>query len=160
MNVAQSIRWPQLEYRGHFIQSFLAEKPRNTAFDAFLYAAHLSDLDVSRVCRGSGYIWLSGEDLSPAYLHRYCAYPFNDPFTHKPIDTFMGWNARSLKSGYGPVLGTVHLTALITPRNGLSSLTIKSKWAARNEKDIHAVQSAGSFEAELIKKMETAYTKY
>ena len=160
MNVSVSDRWLQPGQPGHFIQSFMAEKPRSAAFDAFLYAGHVSDLDVSMVCRESGYIRLAREDLSPPYLHQSCEYPFSDPFTHKPIDTFMGWNARSLKSGHGPVVGTVHLTALVTPRNGISCLTIKSRWAAGNEKDNHVVQSTGSIEAELVKKTETAYTKF
>ena len=145
------------EHTGPYIQSFVAQQPRFTVFDSFLYTSHMSELNVSRICRESGYIWLSQSDLSPSYLNKYCEYPYSDPFTHKPIDTFMGWNARSIKSGYGPVTGTVYMEVLVTSRNAFSSLTIKSIWKVINEKDKHEIRSRGDLEMELIGKMKSAY---
>ena len=137
MKVAKRKRSSQSEIKACYIQSFVAEKPRDDVLDAILYAVHVSDLDVSMICRESGYLWISQEKLDPAFLNKCCEYPFNDPFTHRPIDTFMGWSARSLKSGYGPVLGKVCLSVLVTSNGALSSLIIKSRWEARNEKDSH-----------------------
>ena len=156
MNLPERNRYMSAAHAGHYIQSFVAQQPRFVVFDSFLYASHMSEINVSKVCRESGYIWLSRDSLTPSHLNQYCEYPFSDPFTHKPIDTFMGWNARSIKSGNGPVMGTVRMAVLVTSRNAISCLTIKSTWSAINEKDKHVIRSQGGLESELVEKMESA----
>lgn len=128
---------------------------KSNVFDAALVVAQVLNLDVSVLEKSSGLIRFETARLSPGQLDLYCVYPFINPQTKEPWDTFQNWNARSVSSGGGQVRGQVSISVLISSvSEQVSNVNLRSNWAVSNNVENHPCNSKGVFEGRYISELK------
>jgi hypothetical protein len=127
---------------------------RDEVFDAALVISQRLSLNVGVLEKDSGLIRFDAALLTPFQLDHYCEYPYVNR-AGRPMDTFAGFDARSLKAGGGPVNGQVSLTVLITDDPVGSNMNMRSIWSATNGVETAACNSTGVFERDFIREMKS-----
>ena len=122
---------------------FSFSKPRDYVFDAALAVAQRLNLNVAVLEKSSGLLRFESAVLSADQLDSYCVYPYNRSNTGQPVDTFSGWNRRSLAiaNGGGPVSGTVSLTVLLSEKPEGTSVNVRAAFTAANSTERYSVNS-------------------
>jgi hypothetical protein len=120
---------------------FSFSQSRDQVFDLALAVAQRLNLNVAVLEKSSGLLRFESAVLSADQLDNYCVYPYNRANTSQPVDTFAGWNRRSLANGRGPATGTVSLTVLLGETPHGTTVNLRAAFTAGNATEKYAVNS-------------------
>jgi len=132
------------------VSSYTINAPRGRVFDVALVVSQSRNLNVAVLEKQSGLIRFEAASLSALDLDKYCNYPYINPNTGGPWDTFTNWNQRSLNAGTGPVNGKMSITLLITDRGSKSDVNLRSNWVSYNRTETTPCRSSERFEREFV----------
>lgn len=133
-----------------FESSYTIAMDREAVVDAVLEAARTEGLFPVNLDREAGSVQLSATQISAGRLDQFCVYPWQR--NGYPIDSFQGWNARSVELGEGTVVGKVVVDAeLFVVGAERTLLKLRSRIRAQSERQpLTTCESRGKLEGLLV----------
>lgn len=136
------------------VTRFTVGFPQSDVLDAALKVSQGMNLDVMLIEKDSGLIRYESAGVSAHELQRYCWYPYNNS-EGKPFDTFTNWDRRSREYDKTAVRGSLQMTVLVSPADGGSLITIRSRWTAANNLESYRCKSTEVFEGDFVEAIKS-----
>ena len=142
------------DYRGDYMRTYKVKADKKEIFESALAASMKKGLDVKVFESESGLIRFENSLITPWDLDQYCDWPWVYKKSRKPYRTFRNWDWNSRFSEQGNVRGVMSFTILVSGKDGISNLNIRSKWKAYNNIMTVHCNSKGQYESEFLNMIE------
>ena len=142
------------DYHGDYLRTYKVEADKQEIFESALAASMRKGLDVRVFESESGLIRFENSSITLWELDQYCEWPWVYKKSRKPYRTFSSWNFNSTCSDQGIVQGIVSFTILVSGKDGISNLNIRSEWKAYNNIMTVHCNSKGQYESEFLNMIE------